>query len=78
MTHSTADDSKRHLKLKELRCRRTGQMYTVEEHVVCPYCSGEAETIERGGDYSEFCEFEAGRDPIHFGFPEGASRTSRG
>jgi hypothetical protein len=74
MTH----DDKKHLKLKELKCRRTGRMYTVAEHVVCPYCSGEAETIERGGDYSEFCEFDAKSDPVNFGFPDDTSRVRSG
>ena len=33
------------MKVKVLRCRRTGQMFEVAEHVVCPYCSGDAESI---------------------------------
>jgi hypothetical protein len=65
-------------KLKELRCRRTGRMYTVAEHLTCPYCSGKAEDIAAGGDYECFCEFEEGKDPVTFGFPDGTSRNEHG
>ena len=72
------DDAKSHVKLIELRCRRTGRMYTVAEHVVCPYCSGDASTIETSGDYKAFCEFEAGVDPVQFGFPDSTTRNDGG
>ncbi len=78
MADETSGDADAHVKLKELRCRRTGQMYTVEKHVECPYCSGDAATIERDGKYANFCEFEPGKDAVHFGFPEGSARNRKG
>jgi hypothetical protein len=78
MVDNAEGESKTKLKLKELRCRRTGRMYAVAEHVVCPYCSGDAAVIEAGGDYDRFCEFEAGQDPVQFGFPADISRNERG
>lgn len=69
--------SRRHLKIKELRCRRTGRMYTLQEHLDCPYCSGNEDKITQARRYSDFCEYEA-TDPIHFGFIEGTSRNEHG
>ena len=66
------------MKVKKLKCRRTGQMFTVSEHVQCPYCYGEGQTIEKGGDYKDFCEFRQGEDPINFGFPPDGTRTRSG
>ena len=71
-------DAQAHVRLKLLRCRRTGQMYSVEKHVECPYCSGDAETIERDGQYKNFCEFETDKDAVHFGFPENSDRVQKG
>lgn len=73
-----AQDPNPGMKVKKLRCRRTGQMFTVAEHVECPYCFGEDATIEKGGDYKDFCEFQQGKDPINFGFPPDSTRTQRG
>jgi hypothetical protein len=64
--------------LKTLRCRRTGQMYRVEQHVECPYCSGDEETVRRGGSYKNFCEFRPGEDPVDFGFPPDTDRLRHG
>ena len=66
------------MKVKTLRCRRTGQMFSVAEHVECPYCYGDEGTIEKGGEYEDFCEFRAGEDPINFGFPPDSSRNQQG
>ena len=66
------------MKVKKLRCRRTGQLFAVSEHVVCPYCYGEEKTIEQGGEYKDFCEFKPGEDPINFGFPPDSSRMRHG
>ena len=66
------------MKVKKLRCRRTGQMFSVSEHVQCPYCYGEEKTIEGGGKYNEFCEFKEGEDPVNFGFPPDNPRTQQG
>ncbi|MHC5011344.1 MAG: hypothetical protein ACYTG6_10395 [Planctomycetota bacterium] len=43
-----------------------------------PYCSGDAETIEKTGDYKNFCEFKPGEDPINFGFRPDSSRFQQG
>ncbi len=78
MSNDQASDPQPQMKVKTLRCRRTGQMFEVAEHVECPYCSGDAEIIEKTGDYKHFCEFKAGEDPINFGFPPDSSRNQRG
>ena len=65
-------------KVKKLKCRRTGQMFTVAEHVECPYCSGDEATIESGKPYDEFCEFQRDKDPINFGFPPDSTRNRKG
>ena len=77
-TDEQSDERIVKFKVKKLKCRRTGQMFTVAEHVECPYCSGDEQTIEEGRDYDEFCEFQAGKDPINFGFPPDSTRTQRG
>ena len=78
MTDAPDQDPLPEMKVKKLRCRRTGQMFSVAEHVQCPYCYGEDKTIEGGGDYPEFCEFKEGEDPINFGFPPDSTRTQSG
>ena len=78
MTDQPAPDEREHLKLKVLKCRRTGQMYEVAQHVECPYCSGDEATIRRTGQYKDFCEFRPGEDPINFGFPPDSTRTKHG
>ena len=71
-------DAGAHVRLKLLRCRRTGEMYAVAKHAECPYCSGDAETVARDGRYENFCEFEVGKDAVHFGFPEDSVRNKKG
>ena len=66
------------VKVKTLRCRRTGQMFTVAQHVECPYCSAHEATIEGGSAYDAFCEFRQGKDPVSFGFPPDSTRTQHG
>ena len=78
MSASEQQDPNPGMKVKKLRCRRTGQMFTVAEHVECPYCYGEEKTIEQGKDYKDFCEFKEGEDPINFGFPPDSTRTQHG
>ncbi len=73
-----SDDSHGKVKLELLKCRRTGQMFSSAEHERCPYCSADAATIERSGNYLEFCEYEAGVDPVNFGFPGDTSRNRTG
>ena len=64
-------------KQKLVRFRRTEQSFSVEEHTKCPYCFGRLEKIE-SGEHSGFCDFEPGKDPINFGFPEDGSHYTRG
>lgn len=74
------DDPKppEHVRLKSLRCRRTGRIYEIEEHVQCPYCSGDAEAIQNSEDYSDFCEFRPGEDPVNFGLKPDSDRFRHG
>ena len=65
----------KHLRLRELRCRRTGQMYSVDQHAECPYCSAEPEAIRKTGRHEDFCDFKPGVDPVSFGFPTDTSRN---
>ncbi len=58
-------------------CRRTGQSYDPCEHVRCPYCFG-TESDVAPGDHEKFCDFEPGKDPVSFGFPEDLRRFRRG
>ena len=64
-------------KAKLVRCRRTEQAFSIEEHTKCPYCFGKLEKIATG-EHSGFCDFEPGKDPINFGFPGDDSRNERG
>ncbi len=50
-------------------CRRLDRPLPIDEHLDCPYCFG-AESEVRTTDHDRFCDFELGKDPIHFGFPE--------
>lgn len=71
-----SDDA--HVKLRTLRCRRTGQMFSAAEHSRCPYCTADAKTIETTPEYEQFCDYQAGVDPVHFGFPDDATRNKSG
>ena len=61
-----------------LRCRRTGQTFTVSEHLRCPYCTADRKTIEASGRYEDFCSFDPEKDPINFGFDPDSSRFRSG
>ena len=50
-------------------CRRLKRPLPVVEHVSCSYCFGKERDV-KSGDHQRFCDFEEGKDPIHFGFPE--------
>jgi hypothetical protein len=78
MSGPSEPDPRRHVKLKTLRCRRTGQMFTVEKHVECPYCFGDEGAVRKGGQYKDFCEFKPGDDPVSFGFPPDSTRSQHG
>lgn len=71
------DDPSPELHLQRLRCNRTGQQYSLDTHERCPYCWGSRERIERG-KHEGFCDYDPDRDPIHFGFPDGTARHTRG
>jgi hypothetical protein len=58
-------------------CRRIQRLQTVEEHKVCPYCFGRRAEIAQG-DPACFCDYQAGADPIVFGFPPDIGRLSKG
>jgi hypothetical protein len=50
-------------------CRRIRLEMPLTEHLACNYCFGKAADV-KSGDYARFCDFEEGKDPICFGFPE--------
>ncbi|MBK7580527.1 MAG: hypothetical protein IPI67_10015 [Myxococcales bacterium] len=70
--------TKSKVRLETLRCRRTGQMFSADEHARCPYCAASAETIAASGDYTQFCDYQPNVDPVHFGFPDDTSRNKGG
>lgn len=53
----------------EVWCRRVKRPLPLGEHKSCPYCFGKLEDVE-SGEHEKFCDFQEGKDPIHFGFPE--------
>ena len=77
MTEMRDEESGARIRLKDLRCRRTGQMLTPQQHHECPYCFGKEEEIGKGG-YDAFCDYKAGEDPISFGFPPDDVRRLKG
>ena len=60
-----------------VECRRTGQSYAPSKHERCPYCFGTAADVVPCA-YENFCDFQPGRDPISFGFPEDGRRFRTG
>jgi len=50
-------------------CRRIKLPLAVAEHASCPYCFGKEADVKTG-DHEKFCDFQEGKDPICFGFPE--------
>lgn len=60
-----------------VHCPRLERPRTVAQHCRCVYCFGGEQDI-RGGNRATFCDFQAGRDPIVFGFPEEFNHFSRG
>jgi hypothetical protein len=77
MTDLRDPDSGATLRLKNLRCRRTGQWLTPEQHLQCPYCLGDEERLARG-QYAGFCDYDAKKDPISFGFPPDGTHMLKG
>lgn len=54
-------------------CRRTGRPLAPAGHLACPYCFGDAGTVA-SADHERFCDFQPGKDPLAFGFPQDAGR----
>lgn len=50
-------------------CRRIKLALPIAEHQTCPYCFGRESDV-KSGDHDKFCDFQEGKDPINFGFPE--------
>jgi hypothetical protein len=78
MSDEREDGVEPQARVRELRCRRTGQMYTVPQHVRCPYCFGDEKRLRAGAGHDEFCDYEPGVDPIVFGFPQDGRRERSG
>ncbi len=57
-------------------CRRVERHLPVQEHLDCPYCYGKRSKVE-SAEHGRFCDFEKGKDPIHFGFPEDFGRHTQ-
>ena len=57
-------------------CLRLGRSRSLREHEACSYCFGDRRAIQIG-DRSGFCDFQPGRDPVSFGFPESHGRHLR-
>lgn len=64
-------------RLIRLHCNRTGQLLELSEHERCPYCFGPRQAIEQGA-HRTFCDYVPGKDPVVFGFPDGAMRQEHG
>lgn len=58
-------------------CRRVMRPVRVTEHERCAYCFGRRADVE-SGRHGAFCDYHAGKDPIHFGFPPGEVRFEHG
>ena len=61
----------------QVRCRRTGEKYSPDEHHRCPYCYGAIADVAEG-DHETFCDFDPEKDPVQFGFPENGTRHQTG
>ena len=53
----------------EVWCRRLKRTLPIGEHKDCSYCFGRVVDIETA-EHEKFCDFEEGKDPVCFGFPE--------
>jgi hypothetical protein len=69
--------TRRWIESKLVDCRRLERPLAASEHVECPYCFGSLGEIAEGR-HECFCDFRKGRDPVHFGFPEGNVRDVEG
>jgi hypothetical protein len=64
MTQETQPENRVH-------CWRVGRSLPADEHRECPYCFGrDGEKVE-AGEHKGFCDYDAEKDPIVFGFPKG-------
>jgi hypothetical protein len=57
-------------------CRRLRRRLPDRDHLACPYCFGREQDV-RSADHDRFCDFEEGKDPVVFGFPETHGRHQR-
>lgn len=60
-----------------VHCPRLAKDRTAEEHAGCPYCFGKASDVAPG-ERARFCDFQAGSDPVTFGFPDDTTRNRAG
>ena len=59
-----------------VHCVRLDAMRLPAEHLRCSYCFGRDAEI-RAGLHRRFCDFDAERDPVSFGFPSSHGRAAR-
>jgi hypothetical protein len=78
MEEKPKDEARPAIRVKTLRCRRTGQTFDVPQHARCPYCFADDDTIAKSGDYEDFCDFDPEKDPINFGFRHDSTRNENG
>ena len=57
-----------------IHCTRHDRDKPVADLLSCPYCRTRRPTVVAAGDRQVFCDYDAARDPIVFGFPDGSSR----
>lgn len=58
-------------------CRRLGVPRAVREHLTCPYCFGRTADVLTA-DPRCFCDWDAGHDPLIYGFPATHGRHLQG
>ncbi len=56
---------------ESVHCWRTGRALPADEHRECPYCYGRADGEVEGGEHAQFCDYDAEKDPVVYGFPKG-------
>jgi len=63
---------------KSIYCVRNKAAKPADEHLACPYCFGKKREAVEQGERVDYCDFEEGRDPLSFGFPEDSTRALKG
>lgn len=59
-----------------IHCLRVDAIFTVAQHKDCPYCFGKVADVATGR-HRDFCDFQPGKDPIVFGFPDDKGRHTQ-